>query len=117
MKIYIAAGIVVVSIVAIASTAILLNSQKEQPLSQPETTVSSSTQTTQEDNSPSWNEQDKKDESTTDADMASYKKFTAESFRAADGETRILFFYDTAHTPSIRLDEMLTKEVKISPTK
>ena len=49
--------------------------------------------------------------------MASYKKFTAESFRAADGETRILFFYDTAHTPSIRLDEMLTKEVKNLPDK
>ncbi|MBH2007050.1 hypothetical protein I8H83_00410 [Candidatus Saccharibacteria bacterium] len=120
MKIYIAAGIVTTSIVLIVSTAILLSDQEE-PVApqQPQTTVSSSTQATSDNNddSNSENRGEKTNTPKVDTNKASYTKFTAESFRAVDGQTRVLFFYDSAHTPSVRLDEMLTKEVKALPDK
>lgn len=119
MKIYIAIGAAVLTLLLVGG-AILLSQEEEPTPQQPQTTVSSSTQATDEDSQNSTDDSD--DQSDTDkeqvmTDKAIYTKFSVEAFRAASDEDRILFFYDSTHTPSVRLDEMLTTNLKDLPDK
>lgn len=116
MKIYIAIGAVLVTLLLVGG--VILLSQEEEPApQQPQTTVSSSTQATDEDSTDDSDDQNDTDKEQVVTDKAVYTKFSVEAFRAASDEDRILFFYDSTHAPSVRLDEMLTASLKDLPDK
>lgn len=119
MKIYVVAGAIALSLVLVVSAAMLL-SQEDEPAPQPQTIVSSSTQATDENSPDSTSDSTSQEQASNimpGDNKATYTKFSADAFRAAAGKERILFFYDSAHTPSKRLDEMLSASLKDLPNK
>lgn len=126
MKKYIVLGAIAFTVIITIGAAIYFNSQgEEEPSTENKTatTVTSSTTTTttkkSDDNEtedvPSWWGQKKPAQSnSTDtatnsasSNKPKYQSFSVTGFKAVAGSTRILFFYDAANTPSVKLDTVL----------
>lgn len=119
-KLIAAAGIVAVCTVITLS---LVFGHDQPSASQPtttETTVSTSTApapTTQSQTSRSSGKSSASSALSASKTGAHYEVFNEAAFRAASSKTRLLFFYDASHAPSVALDSQLSTRAAELPDK
>lgn len=76
------------------------------------TTITSSTEKTKEKTQP---ERDRKKTTEKLPEKAVYKEYDEDTFSAHSSRTRVLFFYDSSHAPSVSLDKLITESLAKLP--
>ena len=122
MKLYIAGGIVAVSVVVVISTMALVANRGGKPAQdqRPTTTVTSTTTETTEDldtqsQITDENPPEQNTSSTKKSPNATYANYTEKAFVAAATHPRVLFFYDKADSTSTKVDALIRANLKTLP--
>lgn len=124
MKKYIAIAAVITTLIVIGAFA-YFGSAEPPATDKPITTVTSSSSTVTTKGTDE--NKDDEDESQTDTskpdaaasvaqkNIPAYQQYSTTSFEAAARTTRVLFFYDAAHEPSVKLDATLKAQASELP--